>query len=37
MRLEFTDEENSFREEVRTFLRDKLTSDWNQIYVDLAR
>ena len=27
MRLEFTDEENSFREEVRTFLRDKLTSD----------
>src|ERR1700692_1343863 len=27
MRLEFTDEEQAFREEVRTFLREKLSSD----------
>ncbi|HEY4444808.1 MAG TPA: acyl-CoA dehydrogenase family protein, partial [Steroidobacteraceae bacterium] len=27
MRLEFTDEEQAFREEVRTFLREQLTSD----------
>ena len=27
MRLEFTDEENSFREEVRAFLREKLSAD----------
>ena len=27
MRLEFTDEEQAFRDEVRSFLREKLTSD----------